>query len=171
MSEAGKRRSVSGLVRKLIAVVSWPAILSGGVAIAFGVLTAIYNSFFMAFLALWFFWLASEFVYAKFVINKIGDKLKKEAEEVRHCDMATKVIWSVLGAGGTLAAYTLPLVFGSLFYYLFILYLPFSYYMNVFTGIENDIAGLLVLVGIAITIIIILYIDSKIAPDPEVVGI
>jgi hypothetical protein len=171
MSEAGERRSVGGLVRMLIADVSWPAILSGGVAIALGVLTAIYNSFFMAFLALWFFWLAFEFAYAKFVINTIDDKLKKEAEEVQHCDMATKVAWSVLGAGGALAAYTLPLVFGSLFYYLIILYIPFSYYMNVFMGIENDIAGLLILVGIAITIIITLYINSKIAPDPEVVGI
>jgi len=170
MSEAGERRSVSGLVRKLVAVVSWPAILSGGVAIAFSVLTAIYNSFFMAYLAAWFFWLAFEFAYAKFVINEIGDKLKKEAEEVRHCDMLTKVAWFVLGAGGTLTAYALPLVFVSSFYYA-ILYLSFSYYMNVFTGIENDIAGLLVLVGIAITIIIIIYIDSKVAPDPEVVGI
>ena len=169
MSKAGGR-SMSGLVRKLMAVVSWPAILSGGVAIALGVLSAIYNSFFMCYLTLWFFWLAFEFNYAKYVINNLHDKIKEEAEEVRRCDIGTKMLWMFLGAGGEIAVYTLPFVFISLFYYIF-LYVISSYYINAFAGIENDIAGLLVIVGIVITVIITLYIYSEIEPDPEVIGI
>jgi hypothetical protein len=169
MIEAEERRSVSALVRKLTTGVSWPAILSGGIAIALSVLSAIYVSFFMAFLALWFFWLAFEFVYAKFAISALHDKIMKEAEEVRHRDLRIRFSWMLVDAERKITNYTLPFASGSSLYYLF-LRVIFSY-KHAFVGIENCIANLLVIAGIAITLLITFYIGNETEPDPEMIGI
>ncbi|MFP3265780.1 MAG: hypothetical protein RXO54_08120 [Acidilobus sp.] len=167
---AGERRSVGGLVRKLLSVVSWPVILSGSVAIVLSILAVIYNNLFMSYLAGWFFWVASGFIYAKIINNKFRDEIKKEAEEVRHSDILTKYAWAVFGVGGVLAIFGLPIIFALLFYFMFF-YCTFSCYMNAFTGIENDIAGLLIVISIVIIAAMIHYVERKVAPDPESIGI
>jgi len=169
MSETWERRNVGGFVGKLLRFVSWPAILSGGVALVLDVLSAVYGNFFMYYLALWFSWLTLEFVYAKFAINELRDKFMKEAEEVRHRDLRTRFTWLLADVSKKITNYTLPFASGSLLYYLF-LCIIFTC-KHVFVGIENSIADLLAIAGIALTLVITFYIERETEPDPEIVGI